>query len=146
MKVKNTPTVYFLMGLLCIAISYTVDQLVIIKFPFNLSGMVIIWMGVSLNGKAKDLYNIYETPQSFRPTTFLITEGVYSQSRHPMYLGMCFIQLGFSMCFGNIGAFLFPLGLFLLLHFYFIPIEEKTLEQKFGDTYTEYKRKVHKWM
>ena len=71
----------------------------------------------------------------------LQTNGIYSLSRHPFYLGFIFIL--FSSClltphYLNILAFL---GAWIIHHFIMIK-EEEFLSGQYGDEYIQYKKKV----
>ena len=72
----------------------------------------------------------------------LATEGVYAFFRHPIYGSwIVFILPGVAFIIDSLLALTIPLfvyGVFRVL----ISEEEKYLEQKFGDEYFEYKRRV----
>lgn len=74
------------------------------------------------------------TPQARR----LVTTGLYSKFRHPVYLFGGIGYLGLFIALGNWAA----LGLFLVLYSYQIPRiirEEKVLEAAFGESYRRYR-------
>jgi len=72
----------------------------------------------------------------------LATEGIYAFFRHPIYGSwIVFILPGVAFIIDSLLALTIPLfvyGVFRVL----ISEEEKYLEQKFGDEYFEYKRRV----
>jgi len=71
----------------------------------------------------------------------LITTGIYSKIRHPIYLGRMFINLGFLIIFPILPmAFvsIFFIVIWYLMAFY----EERILIKKFGKNYKKYKKKV----
>lgn len=76
----------------------------------------------------------------------LITEGVHSYLRHPMYTGMFLFLLGFSLIFSSsysIGVlifFLLPIGIYRTF------IEENALKKHFGRQYTDYCRKTRRFV
>ncbi len=80
------------------------------------------------------------------PTTRIITTGVFSISRNPLYLGIAVFLAGAGL------AFNFPWELILLLpslaacHFVLIAPEEKYLRAKFGEEYRAYAARVHRWI
>lgn len=69
----------------------------------------------------------------------LLTKGIYSFCRHPIYLGIGLISLGFGLRVINIdGLLLFPL--ILLANFIQAKLEEKyDVGVRFKEEYTEYK-------
>lgn len=72
----------------------------------------------------------------------LVTGGIYTICRNPMYLGNIFLILGFGI-FANSMLFVvlfFPL--FLILYYAIIKAEEVFLADKFGEAYVIYKANV----
>jgi protein-S-isoprenylcysteine O-methyltransferase Ste14 len=80
------------------------------------------------------------------PTHSLQTNGIYSITRNPMYLGLAIVYLGISCLIGNWwNIILFPF-LLLIIQQYMINREEKYLERRFGQVYLDYKSKVRRWL
>jgi len=80
-----------------------------------------------------------------RSTPQVISTGIYSYVRHPMYLAALLFYLALFL------ATLSPLSLALsLLIFFFYnyiaAYEETLLEKEFGQDYVEYKNKVPRWI
>jgi len=82
------------------------------------------------------------TPTAFpRENAHLVTTGPYRYVRHPLYL-MAFVGFSSLTCISEVwilGVLLGVLCLFLIKR---IPEEEKNLEEKFGQDYTDYKQKT----
>lgn len=75
----------------------------------------------------------------------LVVEGLYRFSRNPMYLGMALILAGVFLWFGE-GVNAALLGLFVVaITELQIKPEEKALEEKFGDDYRAYRKRVRRW-
>jgi protein-S-isoprenylcysteine O-methyltransferase Ste14 len=84
--------------------------------------------------------------EPWKPTTKILDTGFYGFSRNPIYLGMILIYLGIT-CFFNFVWFLSFLPIVLLvIHFGVILREEKYLEEKFGEDYLDYKKRVRRWI
>ncbi len=80
---------------------------------------------------------------SIRQKSTLITTGIYSIVRHPLYLGSNLMILGLALSFRAVYALYYApvmIGFFTLTTF----IEEKSLVQEYGEEYLAYIRKV-KW-
>lgn len=83
---------------------------------------------------------------SLAPQKTLITSGPYRFSRNPLYLGgNVFIFFGAALLLGT------PTGLLIAaIHIplvdLFIRREEKQLEQKFGEEWVQYKKRVGRWL
>ena len=83
-------------------------------------------------GKSRELFRRYDTALGFENANYLITEGIFSKTRNPMYMGMFLFLLGISLCFMNLFSQLIAFLFFFLFHFYFIPQEEKMMLDQFG--------------
>ena len=76
----------------------------------------------------------------------LVVSGLYRYSRNPMYLGMLMILLGWAAYLAQ-PLTLFPVALFVfLIEVLQIRPEERALEEKFGEDYRAYKRRVRRWI
>jgi protein-S-isoprenylcysteine O-methyltransferase Ste14 len=86
------------------------------------------------------------SPNPWRPSTALVTDGIYGVTRNPMYLGMLLLYLGGS-CWGNS---LWPLCFLPLvlgvMHVGVIVREEAYLESQFGEEYRSYRKRVRRWL
>lgn len=81
-----------------------------------------------------------------KPASSLQTNGIYNISRNPMYVSLALIYLGLTCLIGNWwNIILFPL-LFLIIQEYVIKSEEEYLERAFGVEYSNYKRRVRRWL
>ena len=75
----------------------------------------------------------------------LVTSGIYRWTRNPMYLGFLVILFAWGLSLHNMAALLgLPLYMFYMNLFQIKP-EERQLENHFGDTYREYKKRVGRW-
>lgn len=76
----------------------------------------------------------------------LVTRGPFVFTRNPMYLGLVLLTLGIALYAGTISFFLVPVILFLFCNGAFIPFEEAKMRRQFGDQYTDYIRRVRRWI
>ena len=97
-------------------------------------------------GKARELFKKHETTLEIKTSSSMITEGIFSKTRNPMYVGFFFLIIGISVCFMNFISMLCPFVFILFVNFTFIPIEEKIMVQQFGNEYLDYKSKVRRWL
>jgi protein-S-isoprenylcysteine O-methyltransferase Ste14 len=76
----------------------------------------------------------------------LVTSGIYSFTRNPIYLGFLLIVIGIPLNSGSYwGIILAPL-LIILFNRLVIGPEEKYLTDKFGEPFNSYKAKVRRWI
>jgi len=73
------------------------------------------------------------------------TKGVYSISRHPLYLGGFLMYIGIGIA---CASWIVLLGALLWIVFWHIVVstEERALVEKFGSTYSEYLKKTSRWI
>jgi len=83
--------------------------------------------------------------RELRPEPIMITEGMFSKVRHPIYLGAMLVYLGvLCLTLSLVGAIVF---LFVMLVYQWLAKhEEKLMLGIFGDTYQEYIRRVAMWV
>lgn len=74
----------------------------------------------------------------------LITNGIYSWSRNPAFLGFDFLHLGVMIMFFNLPLLLVSLGSIISYHMQILQ-EEKYLTTTFGEEYTQYNHKVRRY-
>ena len=123
------------------------------RFPYSFSNvrslvaMLLIAVGAGLCWKTVSLFIEYGegTPAPFDPPRKLVIQGPYFYMRNPMMVAVCLVLSGEALLFASalLGLwFLFFFGLCLVL----IPLwEEPDLENRFGQSYREYKQKVPRW-
>lgn len=75
----------------------------------------------------------------------VIDSGVYSHVRHPMYLGLMLILLGFSVTTVSILSLFVWAAMFLVLD-RMAAYEEHDLTRLLGQQYADYKKRVPKWL
>lgn len=76
----------------------------------------------------------------------LVSNGIYRYTRNPMYLGMAFVLLGWSVYLANLGAIvLVAIFVAYITRFQIVP-EERELSRLFGDAYSKYKATVRRWL
>ncbi|MFW9792736.1 MAG: methyltransferase family protein [Candidatus Thorarchaeota archaeon] len=75
----------------------------------------------------------------------LMTDGWYGHSRNPLYLGLHIAMIGWIFIFPSLLTGL-ALVVFLLNQHFRILQEERFLEDKFGDEYREYKKRVRRYL
>jgi len=71
----------------------------------------------------------------------LVNDGIYRYVLHPQYLGFLLLTLGMNIQYTTILTFLmWPL--LIVLYYRLARIEEKEVEEKFGEEYRQYKQKT----
>lgn len=76
----------------------------------------------------------------------LVTTGIYSLTRNPMYLSLVLWLCALGI-YRQALLFPLPITLFILyINHFQIPYEEKALAQRFGQQYSQYTSKVRRWI
>jgi len=114
----------------------------LISFLIFILGVVVIGVGGSQFRKAKTTVN----PLDPDKTTMLVTNGIYSLSRNPMYIGFLLWLLGCAFFFGNFINFLLMPAFVIIVNKLYITPEEKSLEKLFKIEFVEYKNRVNRWL
>jgi protein-S-isoprenylcysteine O-methyltransferase Ste14 len=107
-------------------------------FWWRVAGVAVILLGIGLVVWAKSVIGKVLTSLGETPTE-LTTSGPYQFVRHPMYLGLIFVWVGWWWVWAAVYSFYF--GMFILaLAWIQGYLEEKlVLEKKFGDRYRDYR-------
>ncbi len=72
--------------------------------------------------------------------------GPYKYSRNPTYIGITIMTLGLGFLINSVFSVVLVLIASLITKFIFIKKEEILLEQKYGEDYCNYKKKVCTWI
>lgn len=112
------------------------------SFLFVLTGGILGIAGVIQFRKAQTTVH----PMDPAKTSTLVTSGVYSLSRNPMYLGLLLMLIGWSCFLMNPVSFIFVFGFAGFMNRFQIKPEEKFLNLKFGLEFQQYKKRVGRWI
>jgi protein-S-isoprenylcysteine O-methyltransferase Ste14 len=106
--------------------------------PMIAGAALQIWTGRLLSLKGlMGMPEIFEQMQGG-----LVTTGAFSVVRHPTYLSHSLMFAGIFLVTGVTAVGFMTLFDFALVNALIIPLEERELEGRFGDSYREYKSRV----
>jgi protein-S-isoprenylcysteine O-methyltransferase Ste14 len=146
MKKPVQPPVCFMALLILILLSYFAP-LKIIPSPYNYLGTILITSGMALNLWTDNLFKKAETNVKYHAKPGkLVVSGPFKISRNPMYLGMLLILLGTCILVQSVVSLISPVVFVLIIEKKFIPVEEKNMQESFGKKYSDYKKKVRRWI
>jgi len=113
----------------------------------QLAGAILIVVGVGLAVLARREFAQYDQPTDpGLPTSKIISTGVFSISRNPLYLGGVFTLAGISLVFNLPWVLILLLPSIVACHYILIAPEESYLAAKFGEQYQMYTKTVHRWI
>jgi protein-S-isoprenylcysteine O-methyltransferase Ste14 len=78
-------------------------------------------------------------------TPKLLKTGIFAHTRHPIYLGVLILYIGFILLSISLISIIGFIIAFILYN-WIAKYEEKNLEKIFQEEYTEYKKNVHRWI
>ena len=113
------------------------------KLPFfpvlNIVGGILILSGFLFHVYAGK--NHKQAHEKSADIVKIVTSGVFSRIRHPLYLTAIIINLGIALAFGVVLTLLIAMG--SVFHWIMTALkEEEFLLQKFGEDYRQYKKNV----
>lgn len=131
-QIENIVPLFFSIISLSLMINYfSISLFYFVGLFIIISGLIIWWIGkITLN----DAFTAM--PKARR----LITKGIYSKIRHPIYIGLSLTLLGwlFLIYSSSLMILIILVIISLIIRGFF---EEKVLIKKFGKEYSDYKKK-----
>ena len=110
-------------------------------------GGVLIIVGAALVVLARREFAQHGQPTDpGLPTSMVVTTGVFSVSRNPLYLGGVCILLGIALALNLPWVLVLLLPAIVACHYVLIAPEERYLAAKFGEEYAVYVASVHRWL
>ena len=112
--------------------------------------VAILWTvaGIFLAAWGRNTFAVAGTeiiPTSVSNKT-LVTHGPFRFTRNPMYTGLVLASTGIALFPGTLPFLIVPMLLFIICNFLFIPFEEAKMRRQFNDQYTDYRRRVRRWI
>lgn len=119
-------------------IPYHIMLSVICLLAFSLLGLIALLTFIQSNATVNPIY--------IDQTTRFVTHGVYKISRNPMYLSLAGVLLAWGLFCANALALCLPLFFVLYITRFQIQPEEIILQQLFGESFTQYRQQVRRWL
>jgi len=107
-------------------------------FTLIMGGLIIRWIAIIQLGSA------FTVDVAINSDVNLKTDGIYERIRHPSYLGMLLVVIGFATTMGSLSSFIVLVLPVFIAIIYRISIEEKVLIKEFGDSYFLYMESTKK--
>ena len=142
------PPFYFLGSIvLMVLLDRFLPIVTLIEPPLTYLGWILFALGLgvafNVNGRFKRAGTAIKP---FEDSSALVTDGPFSFSRNPIYLGALVSLLGIFVVLGSLSP-LAPIPPFVyIIQTRFIVVEEGMLEETFGEAYRDYKKRVRRWI
>lgn len=146
MELKLPPP---LVALICATMIYFLPNYAEPNWVYRSFAVICLIFGISVDLCA--LWAFRQTKTAINPldptkTSALTTQGIYRFSRNPMYLGLASLLSAWAFWLGNAFALLVVWGFIAYITRFQIEPEERILEQKFGESYRQYKQHTPRWL
>ncbi|MBE6490435.1 MAG: isoprenylcysteine carboxylmethyltransferase family protein [Methanobrevibacter sp.] len=116
---------------------YKSNQIILSVLGFVLIVVgTIFWLSANVNSRIDDGIRNNQ----------LITTGIYSKVRHPIYAAFLYAVTGAILIFDNLFLIFLPVIFWLILTVVIKNTEEKWLIEWYGDYYLIYSRKVNRFI
>jgi protein-S-isoprenylcysteine O-methyltransferase Ste14 len=106
------------------------------------AGVLVMLAGVVSFRMARTTIN----PLKPETATALVSGGIYRYTRNPMYLGMLLVLLAWAVYLSAPATLIGVVAFWAFIGRFQIPPEEKALAALFGHAFTEYARRVRRWL
>jgi protein-S-isoprenylcysteine O-methyltransferase Ste14 len=148
-NIRVPPGVYFLLGLV---VGFGVELFLPIPVPVapllsTTIGASVLVAGIGLFAVARWTLGRARTPiDPMKPSTALVTSGVYGLSRNPLYLGALLMYCGIGIAGRSIVSLALLPAVLAAIRLIVIQREEEYLRRVFGVAYDEYCGRVRRWV
>ncbi len=142
-----------LIGLADVALGLLLDYLAPLGFVLGLPllfriviGGCLFVLGSSMVLRARAAFVAAGTNVNpMQPALAMVTIGIFSHVRNPMYQGGTLLLIGLALILGSDWILILLVPALLLLHFGVVLREEHYLGIKFGDAYRRYRHEVPRY-
>jgi protein-S-isoprenylcysteine O-methyltransferase Ste14 len=119
----------------------------IFTFIFLVIGITLCAVGIAMIVAARQVFSTFDQPTDPElPTSLMVTNGIFSISRNPMYLGATCVLIGIALVFKLAWVFVFLVPTLIACQSILIEPEERYLAAKFGTEYQRYAASVNRWI
>lgn len=113
----------------------------------NPLAIVLIVVGLGLEAWAAGRFRRARTNVvPWKPSTALVTDGPYSFSRNPIYVGFALTYAGIATGLDSIAALAGLIPCLIVVDRFVIVREERYLAARFGTAFDHYRQKVRRWL
>lgn len=114
--------------------------------PLNVAGLLFMLCGFAVFiSAARQIKAAKTNIHTFKTPNTLITTGLFSKTRNPIYLGFTLALLGAAITANTPYGLLPVLVFWAAAQFWYIPFEERAASAQFGQDYADYRQKTRRW-
>ena len=87
-----------------------------------------------------------QDPTPWKPSPELLLQGPYRFTRNPMYVSMALLQIGIGVALANLWVIVGAALSLVVVHYAAVLPEEAYLDEKFGEPYRDFKKRVRRYL
>ncbi|MGY8813898.1 MAG: methyltransferase family protein [Gammaproteobacteria bacterium] len=141
------PLIFILLILLAYEIHYFYPVNLGVVIGLKYAGVVIVLFALGLIFYISRIFTKVETNiEPWKPTTTIISTGLFAYSRNPIYVAFCLVPIGMGIFLNSFWVLCSFLPSAFIVNFVVVKKEEAYLEKKFGAEYQQYKNRVRRWL
>lgn len=146
--VKFPPPLVFVTGL---ALGWLVQRMIPVDVAYSAllygAGVLLVLAGLTLVATSALQFRRASTHiEPWKPTSAIVSSGVFAWSRNPIYVAFCLVALGLGAVAHNVWMMLSVVPSAWVVYRIAIRKEELYLAEKFGAEYLAYKERVRRWL
>jgi protein-S-isoprenylcysteine O-methyltransferase Ste14 len=112
-----------------------------------IAGVILVVIGLAVAFSALGIFRKRSTTTiPFETPTSLVTSGPYRFTRNPMYVGLTLVYLGVAGTRAESWPVIVLPVMLAYVNFIVLPVEERHLQNAFGDAYADYGARVRRWL
>lgn len=124
------------------AVTIAIPYALVIALLIAAAGALTAATAIRQFGKAETTVN----PLQPDAATALVDHGIFGKTRNPMYVGLLLLLSGWAVWLQSAANVLVLAGFVLTITELQIKPEEAALQKIFGETYTDYCKRVRRWI
>ena len=146
--IRVPPPLIYLAGFSAgVAIERIAPSLALPRSVRTAGGAAAAVLFLALDTRAMARFRRHRTPfNPARPARTLVTDGPYSFTRNPMYVGMACAHAGAALAANSVWSLALLAPTLAILDRAIVPREEAHLAISFGEDYERYRSSVPRWL
>lgn len=109
-------------------------------------GVLLIAGGFALGFSGRSTFvRVGTNVNPYKPSSALVTTGIFAHVRNPMYVGMALVVAGIGIALASDWTLVLLVVAALTVHFGVVKREERYLTAKFGNAYRQYMQSVPRY-
>jgi protein-S-isoprenylcysteine O-methyltransferase Ste14 len=110
-------------------------------------GIALALVGIGLTiGGATQFSRRKTNINTFLKPDHLVTDGLFTYSRNPMYLGFTCVLAGTALLLDSLPGLLIAAGFIVITDFWYVRFEEGMMSETFGESYAAYRKNTRRWL